>query len=93
MTHYIFESLMLLCFGVSWPFAIAKVLRTRQVQGKSPLFLGFVLVGYASGILHKCLNPPAPDAPGLAAYVVWLYAFNFLLVATDFALYIKYNNK
>jgi len=84
---------MLLCFGVSWPFSIAKVLRTRQVGGKSPVFLGFVLVGYAGGITHKLLNPPPDGAPWIAANVIWFYAFNFLLVATDLVLYLKFMNK
>jgi len=83
---------MLLCFGVSWPFSIAKALRTRQVRGKSPVFLGFVLVGYAAGITHKILNTPSADASWIAQNVVWLYTFNFLLVATDLALYFKYRN-
>jgi len=81
---------MLLCFGVSWPFSIAKVLRTRQVGGKSPLFLCFVLTGYASGITHKLLHPPPAGASWIATNVVWFYAFNFLLVATDLVLYLKF---
>ena len=31
----IFEVMMLVCFGVSWPISIAKSLRTRFVRGKS----------------------------------------------------------
>jgi hypothetical protein len=84
--------MMLLCFGASWPFSIAKALRTRQVSGKSPIFMLLIIAGYAGGITHKILNPPAPDAPGLAAYVIWLYALNFLLVTTDLSLYLKFKN-
>jgi hypothetical protein len=90
MTRYVFESLMLLCFGASWPFSIAKSLRTRQVRGKSPFFLGLVLAGYAAGITHKILNPPPADAAGLAPWVVWLYALNLLMVAADLGLYLKF---
>ena len=90
MTRCLFESIMLLCFGASWPFSIAKALRTRQVRGKSPVFMALILAGYAAGIAHKILNPPAAGAPGLAAYVVWLYALNFLLVFADLGLYLKY---
>ena len=93
MSGYLFESLMLLCFGASWPFSIAKALRTRQVRGKSLIFMGLIWVGYAAGITHKCLNPPPSDAPGLAAHVVWLYAFNLLLVTLDLGLYLKYKAK
>ena len=90
MGRYIFESVMLVCFGASWPFAIAKTFRARDAKGKSLVFMSLILLGYAAGIAHKIINPPAPGAPGLAAHVVWLYALNFALVAVDFALCVKY---
>ena len=31
----VFETIMLLCFGASWPFNIAKSLRSRTAKGKS----------------------------------------------------------
>jgi hypothetical protein len=46
----IFEILMLLCFASSWPFAVAKTLRTKVVVGKSPVFLALIFIGYLSGI-------------------------------------------
>jgi hypothetical protein len=89
MQTYFFEAVMLICFGVSWPISIFKALRTRFVRGKSPLFMGLVLIGYASGVTHKLLNPPH-DTSGLARYVIWLYAMNFVMVLTDLILYHRY---
>ena len=37
----LFEFLMLCCFGFSWPFSIAKSLRSKSAKGKS---LGFMLL-------------------------------------------------
>lgn len=37
----LFEFLMLCCFGFSWPFSIAKSLRSKSGKGKS---LGFMLL-------------------------------------------------
>ena len=51
----IFEIIMLVCFGVSWPVSIVKAVRTKTVAGKSPLFMAIVMVGYASGIVHKII--------------------------------------
>jgi len=83
MNFSVFETIMLVCFGFSWPMSIAKALRTKVVRGKSPFFLALILVGYVAGMTHKVLY--APGDP-----VVWLYAVNFLLVATDLSLYIAY---
>lgn len=85
MTGWLFEALMLLAFGCSWPASIAKSLRTRFVRGKSPAFMIIVISGYACGIVHKLLNPPTE--PGLEQYVLWLYVMDLLLVSTDLMLY------
>ncbi|MDF2949219.1 MAG: hypothetical protein K0R07_1247 [Sedimentibacter sp.] len=77
----IFEILMLLCFGAAWPFSIYKSYKSKSVAGKSPIFLVILLVGYICGILHKILY--AYDV------VVYLYALNFIMVSTDFLLYIR----
>ncbi len=81
MEHF-FEFAMLACFGFSWPFSIAKSIRTKRTAGKSPAFMAIVMAGYACGIAHKFLF--AYD------WVVWVYFVDTALVATDFALYFKY---
>ena len=81
-TFSIWEVLFLLCFAVSWPISIAKSLRTKVVIGKSPVFMGLIILGYIFGIIHKVLNNPD--------IVTWLYVFNATLVAVDLALYFTY---
>jgi hypothetical protein len=78
----VFEALMLLCFGLSWPISIAKALRTRKVIGKSPLFMAVICLGYMSGIVHKVLY--AFD------WVIVLYGINLMMVAIDLFLYYRY---
>ena len=78
----IFEVVMLICFGISWPVSIAKALRTKVVTGKSPLFMAIVCLGYVSGIVHKAVY--AFD------WVIVLYVMNMLLVAVDLSLYFLY---
>ena len=41
-----FEFAMLFTFGFSWPFAIAKTLRAKRVDGKSPMFMIIIVLGY-----------------------------------------------
>ena len=79
----IFEILMLVCFGVSWPISIVKSLKTRVVAGKSPLFMAIVILGYAAGITHKMLYS--------RDWVVALYILNLLLVAADMVLYFRFS--
>ena len=76
---------MLICFGVSWPISITKALRTKVVEGKSPLFMSIVCVGYISGMVHKVLYS--------FDWVIWLYAANLMMVATDLVLYYRYMSK
>ena len=78
----IFEALMLVCFGVSWPISIAKSIRTKVVTGKSPLFMSIVCIGYTSGIIHKIIYS--------FDWIIWLYAFNLTMVIIDLTLYFKY---
>lgn len=48
MAH-LFETIMLVCFGVSWPFNIYKSLRSRTAKGKSLQFEILVVIGYLFG--------------------------------------------
>ncbi len=73
---------MLICFGAGWPISIAKSLRTHVVEGKSPLFMIILAIGYMSGIAHKILYS--------MDWITALYALNFIMVVTDLALYYRY---
>ncbi len=79
----LFEIVMLVCFGVSWPISIAKALRTKTVKGKSPGFMAVICLGYLSGMLHKVFYS--------YDWVIFLYGLNLALVATDLGLYFRYS--
>lgn len=80
----VFEIVMLVCFGLSWPISIVKALRTKMVLGKSALFMGIICVGYLAGIIHKLLYS--------RDWIIALYALNLLLVITDLVLYFRYSS-
>jgi hypothetical protein len=80
-----FEAAMLFCFGVSWPFSVYRSWRTKNVTGKSAVFLWFILMGYVSGILFKI----ASGVDGVFA----LYAFNFVMVSADITLFYRYRRR
>ena len=79
----IFEGIMLICFGASWPISILKSIRVKQVTGKSPLFLAVVSAGYVSGIIHKILYS--------LDWIIVLYIVNLMMILADLALYIHYS--
>lgn len=81
MDFSIFEALMLICFGISWPFAIARSVRARSSKGKSLAYLMLLDLAYVSGILHKTLIN--------LDIVLALYIFNFIMVSIDLALYFR----
>ena len=80
----LFETLMLICFGCSWPLNLAKSLKSKTAKGKSVLFQYAIMIGYVCGICSKF-------AAGNLNYVLALYFLNLILVATDTVLY--YRNK
>jgi hypothetical protein len=82
--HSPFEAIMLLCFGASWPFSVYKTWKIKNAQGKSLRFMVLVLVGYASGIVHKIVY--SPDA------VIYLYVLNMVVVSVDLVLCLRYRN-
>ena len=81
----LYEAIMLICFGLSWPISIAKSLHTKVVTGKSPLFMMILIVGYSSGLIHKLLYS--------YDWITFLYILNLVMVSIDLALYYKYKNK
>ena len=77
----LFEIIMLICFGMSWPISVIKSYRARTTTGKSLPFLLFILVGYIAGIMAKLL------APAFKWYVLFFYVLNLVMVSTDLLLY------
>ena len=80
------EIAMLVLFGLSWPFNIAKSWRSRTARGKSILFELFVIVGYLAGLLGKFI---AFSRTGLLPWSTWFYVADILMVATDMVLYFR----
>lgn len=86
MTAQILEFLMLFAFGFSWPFSIARTIKAKRVDGKSPHFMAIVLFGYACGIA-------AHLAEGTKLWLIAVYLVDMALVSTDLTLYFYYRKK
>ena len=78
----IFETLMIVCFGVSWPMSIVRSYRSRSTKGKSLPFMCMILFGYFCGVAAKLLS----HTYNLAFY---FYFPNIIMVSTDICLYFR----
>lgn len=76
------EVMMLVCFGLSWPFNIVKSWKSRTARGKSLLFECCVIVGYCCGLAGKIMA-------GHITYVVVFYVVDILMVTTDLVLTVR----
>jgi hypothetical protein len=76
------EAAMIIFFGISWPASVYKTVKTKNVKGKSLLFLCLVFTGYLFGIAAKALFD--------LNYVIVFYIVNLLFVGTDIFFYFKY---
>ena len=77
------EAVMLICFGVAWPLANLRMLRTGKAEGKGMAFTAIILCGYVAGALAKLAW--ATSAHALPA-VFWLYVLNTFSVAANLVL-------
>ncbi len=84
MNIELLEAFMLICWGASWPFSIAKLLQTRSVEGKSTLFLILIFCGYVAAITAQFFRGLTP--------VIFLYILNATMVFTDLCLVLKYRH-
>lgn len=76
----IFESIMLVCFGLSWPISVYKSFTSKTTKGKSVVFIIAILIGYIAGIAGKISGK-------VINYVLIIYIFNIIMVGTDLILY------
>lgn len=82
-TPLMLEGLMLACFGLAWPQANLRMLRTGRAEGKGLVFTLIILCGYLAGAAAKLLlaNESTPLAP-----VFWLYLLNATSVCANLVL-------
>lgn len=77
------EAAMLICFGVAWPLANLRMLRSRRAEGKGMAFTAIILCGYIAGALAKlALASHGHTLPP----VFWLYVLNTVSVGGNLVL-------
>ena len=79
----LFEILMIVCFGMSWPLNVVKSYKARTTKGKSLGFVILILTGYIFGITSKLLMGT------FKWYVMFFYVLNFIMVGADLVIYVR----
>lgn len=78
----IFESIMLICFGLSWPLNVIKAYKARTAKGTSLPFILLITFGYIAGISAKLLT-------NQINYVLVVYLINLVIVFTNILVYFR----
>ncbi len=85
----IFEIIMVLCFGASWPMNIMRSYKARTAKGKSVAFLIMISIGYVAGIISKFINEAYMADFASKWYVLVFYCINLVMVCIDMVLYFR----
>lgn len=76
----ILETVMLVCFGCSWPLSVYKNIKARSAKAMSLQFILLIIAGYIAGITAKVLR-------GNFSYVLVMYIINLAIVSVNVVVY------
>ena len=78
----ILETIMLVCFGFSWPLNLIKNYKAQTAKGASLPFILLIITGYIAGICAKIIG-------GNINYVLIAYILNLVMVSLNLAVYFR----
>ena len=76
----VLETVMLICFGFSWPLSVIRNYRSKTAKSMSLPFILMIIVGYAAGLAAIIISHSA-------GYVLIVYFFNLLMVLANLVIY------
>ena len=85
----LFEIIMIVSFGASWPLNVVKSYKARTTKGKSLAFLCLIFFGYIAGIISKFMNEAYMADFASKWYVLFFYILNLIMVGMDLCLYVR----
>ena len=78
----ILETIMLVCFGFSWPLNVIKAYRAKTAKGTSLPFILLIITGYIAGISSKLISEQIN-------YVLIAYILNLAIVSLNVIVYFR----
>lgn len=79
MTEFL-EMIMLICFGISWPFSVVRNIKAKTAKGMSIEFTLLIIVGYIAGIGAKIYS-------GNVGFVLFVYLLNLVMVSANLVVF------
>ncbi len=81
----IFECIMLICFGFSWPINVVKNYRAKTAKSMSLPFILLILFGYFAGVASKFIKLALEGTP--LSYVLIIYFINIASLLANLVVY------
>ena len=78
----ILETVMLVCFGFSWPLNVMKAYKAKTAKGTSLPFVLLIITGYIAGISAKIISHQIN-------YVLIAYILNLAIVSINVIVYFR----
>ena len=78
----ILETVMLVCFGFSWPLNVTKAYKAQTAKGTSLPFILLIITGYVAGIFAKIITKQIN-------YVLIAYFINLAIVSLNVVVYFR----
>ena len=78
----VLETIMLVCFGFSWPLNLIKNYKAQTAKGASLPFILLIIPGYIAGICAKLIS-------GNINYVLIAYILNLVMVSLNLVVYFR----
>ena len=76
----ILETIMLICFGCSWPMSVYKNIKAKSAKNMSLPFILLITTGYIAGIAAKFVLHSFN-------YVLAVYILNLVMVSANIVVY------
>ena len=83
------ETVMLVCFGFSWPINLVKNYKLRSAKSMSLSFLLMIWFGYVAGVAAKLIKLLSPELDSPTWYLMTIYIINLLMLTLNLFVYFR----
>jgi hypothetical protein len=79
---HLLETIMLICFGLSWPINLMKNIKLKSAKPMNLPFILLIVAGYVAGVIAKIIKIDSTPV-----YLLVVYIFNLVMVSCNIVVY------